>query len=132
VASMAYSVELPKWTAIPALVSVMSGAYLLQPAELRRNPAIEAMGAAGIIKKYEVMYAQCADGTDRAGLDAKSLIKGFAGAYSHRFPATSDADAVSFVKAARPQCVVSTLYRLDRPLLGSTKGKHYRRTRIET
>jgi hypothetical protein len=128
---MGYQIELPKWAAVPAILAVAAGAYLLQPTELRRNPAIEAMGLVGAANKYEVMYAQCTDGADRASLDAVGLVKGFAGAYSHRFPATSDEDAASFVVAARPQCVVASLYRLDRRLAGSTNGKRYRRTRIE-
>lgn len=128
---MGEDIELPKEMAIPAILAIAALAWLFQPEDLRRNPALEAMSVIGAAKKYEVMYAQCTDGTGKPGLDAMSLAKGFAGAYSHRFPALNDKGAAAFAAAARPQCAVASLYRLDRYPAGSSGGRRFKRTKIE-
>ena len=103
----------------------------MKPSELRRDPLLELQGVVGMAAKYEVMYARCEDGTDKSSLDAAGIAKGFAGGFTHEFPARSDEDAASFVVKARPQCHVASLYRLDRRLAGSTNATRYRRTRVE-
>lgn len=128
---MAHRFELPGYAAIPAILAIAGAAYLMKPEELRRNPLLEAQGLVGLAQKYEVMYAHCTDGTDKVGLDAAGIAKGLAGGYSHHFPGRSDEDAAEFAKAARPQCQVMSLYRLDRRLTGSTRATRYRRTRVE-
>jgi hypothetical protein len=124
-------IALPKAAAIPALLAVGCAAYFLQPSELRRDPWLETQGVLGFARKYEVTYVGCADGKDKPGLDAAGLAKGLVGGYSHRFPAASDRDAAAFAAAARPQCDVASLYRLDRRLLGSAEGRRYSRVPVE-
>ncbi len=128
---MAHQIEIKSYAAIPAILALAGAAFLLKPAELRRDPVLEAQGLIGLATKYEVMYAHCTDGTDAAALDAKGIAKGFVGGYTHRFPARSDEDAASFAGRARPQCDVASLYRLDRRLAGSSHATRYRRTRVE-
>lgn len=77
------------------------------------------------------MYGGCADGTDKATLDMKGLATGIVGGYAHRFPARSDQDAIAFARAARPQCRLTTLYRLHRRLFTSGHHFRYRRTPID-
>ncbi len=128
---MAHEIEIPPYAAIPAILALAGVAFMMKPEELRRNPLLEAQGLVGMAAKYEVMYARCTDGTDEASLDAAGLAKGFAGGFSHQFPARSDNDAARFVVKARPQCDVASLYRLDRYAVGSSGGKRYRRVRVE-
>lgn len=128
---MSKRIDIPSYAAIPAILALAGVAFVMKPEELRRDPLLEMQGAIGLAGKYEVMYARCTDGTDRATLDAASFAKGFVGGFSHRFPARSDDDAAQFVQEARPQCDVASLYRLDRRLTGASHANRYRRTRIE-
>lgn len=124
-------IDISSYAAIPAILAVAGAAFVMKPEELRRDPLLEVQGMVGLVGKYEVMYASCAEGADAAQLDAASLAKGFMGGFSHRFPARDDDDAAHFVTAARPQCDVASLYRLDRRLTGAANHNRYRRTRIE-
>jgi hypothetical protein len=129
---MGHRIELPAYAAIPAVLAILGGAYLAKPEEFRRDPLLEAQGLIGLAPKYEAMYAGCTDGTDKASLDLKSFAKGFAGGYAHRFPATGDADAVQFARDARPQCRLSSLYRLYRRWpVRSNSPTRYRRTPVD-
>lgn len=129
---MSHRVKLPAAAAVPALLALLGAAYMSKPAEFRRDPVLEAQALVGLAKKYEAMYSGCTDGTDKASMDLKSFAKGFAGGYTHRFPAHSDEDAVAFARGARPQCRLSTLYRLDRRLFTrSDSHTRYRRTRVD-
>lgn len=132
---MAHRIELKSYAAIPAILALAGAAFVLKPAEMRRDPLLEVQGLAGLAAKYEVMYARC---RDLSGVEVKSdalsaggLAKGFVGGYTHQFPARSDADAVSFAQKARPQCEMASLYRLDRRLGKSAHGARYARTRID-
>lgn len=123
-------IEISAYAAIPAMLALAAGAYLMKPAEFRRDPLLEAEGLVGLAVKYEATYAGCGDGIDP--LSAAGLAKGFAGGYAHRFPARSDEDARAFATSARPQCGLAALYRLDHRLVGNSAGRvRYRRTRVE-
>lgn len=126
-------IEISAYAAIPAMLALAAGAYLMKPAEFRRDPLLEAQALVGLAVKYEAMYAGCDDGTDGEDpLSAAGLAKGFAGGYAHRFPARSDEDARAFATSARPQCGLAALYRLDHRLVGNSAGRvRYRRTRVE-
>ncbi len=128
---MAQRIEISSYAAIPAILALAGAAFVMKPEEMRRNPVLEVQGVVGMAQKYEVMYANCIEGTDEAALNAADLAKGFVGGFSHQFPARDDEDAAHFVVEARPQCNVASLYRLDRRLAGSTQAHHYRRTRID-
>ncbi|WP_375204123.1 hypothetical protein [Hyphococcus sp.] len=117
---MARKMNPSSYAAIPAILALAGAAFVMKPEELRRDPLLETQGLIGMAAKYEVMYSRC----------DVSAATGFAGGFSHRFPARSDQDAALFVLKARPQCDVASLYRLD----GKTAGAHhprYRRIRIE-
>ncbi|WDI30659.1 hypothetical protein PUV54_11905 [Hyphococcus flavus] len=128
---MAYEIDLPGYAAIPAILAIAGAAFIMKPEDLRRDPLLELQGMIGIAQKYEVMYARCADGSDNATMDAAGVATGFTGGYTHDFPGRSDEDAANFVKQARPQCEVASLYRLDRRLTGSSSANRWRRTRVE-
>lgn len=128
---MAHKIDISSYAAIPAILALAGAAFVLKPAEMRRDPLLEAQGVIGMAAKYEVMYARCDNGADAASLAAGGLAKGFAGGFSHQFPARNDKDAARFVLNARPQCDVASLYRLDRRLSGASHSQRYRRTRIE-
>ena len=122
--------DISSYAAIPAILALAGAAFVLKPAELRRNPFIEAQGMAGLAAQYEVMYARCKDNGVHSGQNAAGITTGFVGGFSHQFPASSDADAAAFVKKARPQCDVASLYRLDRQQRSGAHGTNYKRTRI--
>lgn len=125
---MARRIEISSYAAIPAILALAGAAFVMKPEELRRNPLLEMQGLIGLAGKYEVMYARCANRAGQAPMDAASFAKGFAGGFSHQFPARSDEDAARFVLKARPQCDVASLYRLDQPIAGAARAY---RTRIE-
>ncbi|PQA86095.1 hypothetical protein [Hyphococcus luteus] len=127
---MAQRIEISSYAAIPAILAIAGAAFVMKPEELRRNPLLEVQGLIGMTPKYEVMYARCADGADEAKIDVANFAKGFAGGFSHQFPARSDEDAAHFVIEARPQCDVASLYRLDQRVTGA-RAHRYRRTRID-
>ena len=122
--------DISSYAAIPAILALAGAAFVLKPAELRRNPFIEAQGMAGLAAQYEVMYARCKDNGVHSGENAAGITAGFVGGFSHQFPATSDADAAAFVKKARPQCEVASLYRLERQQRPGAHSAPFRRTRI--
>lgn len=132
---MSKRADITSYAAIPAILALAGVAFVMKPAELRRDPLLEVQGAVGLAPKYEVMYSRCAAGNDdatgEAQLDAASFANSTAGGFSNQFPARSDDDAAQFVQAARPQCVVASLYRLDRRATGESHVNRYRRTRIE-
>ena len=128
---MAHRVEISSYAAIPAILALAGIAFVMKPEELRRDPLLEMQGMIGLAGKYEVMYARCANGSDSAQMDAASVAKGFAGGFSHQFPARNDEDAARFVLQVRPQCDVASLYRLDRRFSDQARSHRYRRTRIE-
>jgi len=123
--------EIHGYAAIPAILAVAGAAFVMKPTELHRDPLIEIQGLVGLAPKYEVIYAHCAGATDAATLDDAGLVKGFTGGYTHHFPARSDADAARFAMAARPQCNVASLYRLDRRFGSKSRYSRYARTRID-
>jgi len=128
---MSHRMEISGLAAIPAVLALLGAAWISKPEEFRRDPVLEAQGLIGLAPKYEAMYTRCTDGTDKARLDFKSFAKGFAGGYSHRFPATGDEDAVRFARDARPQCRLMSLYRLHRRWFDRDRHVRYRRTRVE-
>ena len=129
--AMSKRADISSYAAIPAILALAGVAFVMKPSELRRDPLLEMQGAVGLAGKYEVMYARCSDGADAATLDTASFAEGFTGGFSNQFPARSDDDAAQFVQAARPQCEVASLYRLDRRATGESHVNRYRRTRIE-
>ncbi len=119
---MAVRIETPRYAAIPAILAIAGAAFVLKPEALRRDFVLEAKGAMGFAQKYEVMYAACA--REDAAREPSS-------GFGHRFPARSDADAADFVKTARPQCEVASLYRLEPRKTRSPSAPRYQRSRID-
>lgn len=100
------------------LVGIVAYRTATHPPEFRRGPVVSTMAYMKQVDRYSPVYIHCEEPEQNGVVTLHHMTDSYIIGRRNVFPARSDEDAIAFANAARPDCQIAMMTRIETQYFG--------------